>query len=56
MGRKLIILVMFCLLAVLIAGYYGLLPVPWLDGHSQTLEVRDAYVNKSARMLDSKPD
>jgi hypothetical protein len=53
MGKKLLLILLFTLLALLIAGNYGLIPSPWIDQGAETLAVRDRFVNRSFRALGS---
>ena len=54
MGRKLFFMLIFSLIVGLVAAYYGLLPVPWLQ--EGALETRDAFVHKSADVIESSSD
>jgi hypothetical protein len=51
MGKKLLLIMLFALLALLIAGNYGIIPSPWIEQGTKTMAVRDHFVNKSAKAL-----
>ena len=52
MGKWLLMILLFSLLALLLAGQYGIIPSPWLEEGAKTLATRDSFVNKSVRVMD----
>jgi hypothetical protein len=56
MGRKLILILLFSIIAYLVAGYYGVVSLPWLDEGTDALSARNEFVNKSDKILKSNPD
>ncbi len=54
MGKKFLLILLFSLLALLIAAQYGIVPSPWLENGARTLDARDRFVNKSVKVLGAE--
>ena len=54
MGKWLLMIMLFSLLALLLAGQFGIIPSPWVEEGARTLRTRDDFVNKSVRVMDQE--
>jgi hypothetical protein len=51
-----LLFLLFSIIAILIAGYYDIIPSPWIEESTRTMDTRDKFVNKSADLIESEAE